>query len=130
MFIFRIVHSETSIPVATSAPDGYLECRASGLGKVLKIYFEWNKIYYIVTWVCVLLINVLSLQNIGSDVKWLDGGKPLLKLSTKVLSTVHTQVPTLTNKNHFRRVIEIRVEVWKNEFPHWVRVLPTTVYTT
>ncbi|CAB4020820.1 Hypothetical predicted protein, partial [Paramuricea clavata] len=58
----RIVHSELSIPVATSAPDGYLNSRFGGLGK-----------------------------NIGPDVRWLDGGKPLLKISTKVVSTVHTQ---------------------------------------
>ncbi|XP_028405691.1 dedicator of cytokinesis protein 9-like isoform X2 [Dendronephthya gigantea] len=58
----RVAHSELSIPVATLAPDGYLNSRVGGLGK-----------------------------NIGPDVKWLDGGKPLLKISTKVVSTVHTQ---------------------------------------
>ena len=32
------MHAETGIPVATSAPDGYLDSRLSGLGKVsLKI---------------------------------------------------------------------------------------------
>lgn len=30
-------------------------------------------------------------QN-GSDVKWVDGGKPVFKVSTLVLSTVYTQV--------------------------------------
>lgn len=34
------------------------------------------------------------LQHGGSDVKWVDGGKPLFKVSTFVVSTVNTQVST------------------------------------
>ena len=34
IFSSRIVHSELSIPVAASAPDGYLNSRFGGLGKV------------------------------------------------------------------------------------------------
>ena len=35
-----------------------------------------------------------ALQN-SSDVKWVDGGKPIFKVSTNVLSTVYTQVSRL-----------------------------------
>ena len=36
-----------------------------------------------------------DLQN-SSDVKWVDGGKPIFKVSTNVLSTVYTQVSGLS----------------------------------
>lgn len=32
------------------------------------------------------------MQHGGSDIKWVDGGKPLFKVSTFVVSTVNTQV--------------------------------------
>uniref|UniRef100_A0A671M9Z3 Dedicator of cytokinesis protein 10-like n=1 Tax=Sinocyclocheilus anshuiensis TaxID=1608454 RepID=A0A671M9Z3_9TELE len=40
------------------------------------------------------LFFIFFLQN-GSDVKWVDGGKPIFKVSTLVLSTVYTQDPHL-----------------------------------
>lgn len=36
------------------------------------------------------------LQQGGSDIKWVDGGKPLFKVSTFVVSTVNTQVSTMS----------------------------------
>lgn len=40
------------------------------------------------------------LQYGGSDVKWVDSGKPLFKVSTFVVSTVNTQVSTMScNRN-------------------------------
>lgn len=36
------------------------------------------------------------LQHGGSDIKWVDGGKPLFKVSTFVVSTVITQVSTMS----------------------------------
>lgn len=36
------------------------------------------------------------LQHGGSDMKWVDGGKPLFKVSTFVVSTVNTQVSALS----------------------------------
>lgn len=32
------------------------------------------------------------LQHSGPEVKWVDGGKPLFKVSTHLVSTVYTQV--------------------------------------
>lgn len=35
---------------------------------------------------------LLVLQHSGPEVKWVDGGKPLFKVSTHLVSTVYTQV--------------------------------------
>lgn len=34
----------------------------------------------------------MSLQHSGSEIKWVDGGKTLFKVSTHLVSTVYTQV--------------------------------------
>lgn len=34
----------------------------------------------------------LSLQHSGPEIKWVDAGKPLFKLSTHLVSSVYTQV--------------------------------------
>lgn len=34
----------------------------------------------------------LSFQHYGPEIKWVDGSKPLLKVSTHLVSTVYTQV--------------------------------------
>ncbi|KAL1260136.1 hypothetical protein QQF64_007963, partial [Cirrhinus molitorella] len=39
--------------------------------------------------------NYTLIVKNGSDVKWVDGGKPIFKVSTSVLSTVYTQDPHL-----------------------------------
>ncbi|CAL8331861.1 unnamed protein product [Boreogadus saida] len=61
----RLASQEFSVPVSCSLPPGYLALR------------EPN-----------------STKN-SSDVKWVDGGKPIFKVSTNVLSTVYTQDPHL-----------------------------------
>lgn len=33
-----------------------------------------------------------SFQHYGPEIKWVEGGKPLLKVSTHLVSTVYTQV--------------------------------------
>lgn len=38
------------------------------------------------------LLLFLILQHLGPEVKWVDGGKPLFKVSTHLVSTVYTQV--------------------------------------
>uniref|UniRef100_A0A4W5Q1M3 Dedicator of cytokinesis 10 n=1 Tax=Hucho hucho TaxID=62062 RepID=A0A4W5Q1M3_9TELE len=58
----RLASQEFNIPVSCSLPPGYLLVKEPG-----------------------------STKN-GSDLKWVDGGKPIFKVSTNVLSTVYTQV--------------------------------------
>ncbi|XP_070241917.1 dedicator of cytokinesis protein 10 isoform X3 [Bos mutus] len=60
----QIASQEYNIPVATSLPPNYLSFQDSANGK-----------------------------HTGSDIKWVDGGKPLFKVSTFVVSTVNTQDP-------------------------------------
>nr|XP_021321972.1 dedicator of cytokinesis protein 10 isoform X2 [Danio rerio] len=61
----RISSQDFSIPVSCTLPAGYLHIKEPS-----------------------------STKN-GSDVKWVDGGKQIFKLSTLVLSTVYTQDPHL-----------------------------------
>ncbi|XP_073074146.1 dedicator of cytokinesis protein 10 isoform X5 [Manis javanica] len=58
----QIASQEYNIPIAASLPPNYLSFQDSASGK-----------------------------HGGSDVKWVDGGKPLFKVSTFVVSTVNTQ---------------------------------------
>ncbi|XP_045020544.1 dedicator of cytokinesis protein 10 isoform X11 [Bubalus bubalis] len=60
----QIASQEYNIPVATNLPPNYLSFQDSANGK-----------------------------HTGSDIKWVDGGKPLFKVSTFVVSTVNTQDP-------------------------------------
>uniref|UniRef100_A0A8D0BHX4 Dedicator of cytokinesis 10 n=1 Tax=Salvator merianae TaxID=96440 RepID=A0A8D0BHX4_SALMN len=61
----QLVSREHSIPVATSLPANYLSLQDSTTGK-----------------------------HSSSDIKWVDGGKPLFKVSSLVVSTVYSQVST------------------------------------
>ncbi|XP_017351321.1 dedicator of cytokinesis protein 10 isoform X4 [Ictalurus punctatus] len=61
----RLTSQEFNVPVSCTLPTGYL------------------------------LIKESSSSKNGSDVKWVDGGKPIFKVSTLVLSTVYTQDPHL-----------------------------------
>uniref|UniRef100_A0A8C2MZB7 Dedicator of cytokinesis 10 n=1 Tax=Cricetulus griseus TaxID=10029 RepID=A0A8C2MZB7_CRIGR len=60
----QIASQEYNIPITTTLPPNYLSIQDSTSGK----------------------------QG-GSDIKWVDGGKPLFKVSTFVVSTVNTQDP-------------------------------------
>ncbi|GAA6093406.1 dedicator of cytokinesis protein 10 isoform X3 [Tachysurus ichikawai] len=61
----RLASQEFNVPVSCTLPSGYL------------------------------LIKEPSSNKNGSDVKWVDGGKAVFKVSTLVLSTVYTQDPHL-----------------------------------
>ncbi|XP_076406083.1 dedicator of cytokinesis protein 10 isoform X12 [Peromyscus maniculatus bairdii] len=60
----QIASQEYNIPITTTLPPNYLSIQDSASGK-----------------------------HGGSDIKWVDGGKPLFKVSTFVVSTVNTQDP-------------------------------------
>uniref|UniRef100_A0A3Q2CU88 Dedicator of cytokinesis 9b n=1 Tax=Cyprinodon variegatus TaxID=28743 RepID=A0A3Q2CU88_CYPVA len=64
----RVIMNEQQLPVAANLPPGYL---------MIYIY--------------------LSLQQSGSEIKWVDGGKPLFSVSTHLVSTVYTQDQHLHN---------------------------------
>ncbi|XP_029112772.1 dedicator of cytokinesis protein 9-like isoform X5 [Scleropages formosus] len=66
----RVITSEQQIPVAANQPAGYLSCQ-EGISK-----------------------------HSGPEVKWVDGGKPLFKVSTHLVSTIYTQDQHLHNFFH------------------------------
>uniref|UniRef100_A0A8C8SQQ6 Dedicator of cytokinesis 9 n=1 Tax=Pelusios castaneus TaxID=367368 RepID=A0A8C8SQQ6_9SAUR len=64
----RVVTNEQHIPVSANLPSSYLSYQELGIGK-----------------------------HSGPEIKWVDGGKPLLKISTHLVSTVYTQDQHLHN---------------------------------
>ncbi|XP_048348400.1 dedicator of cytokinesis protein 9 isoform X8 [Sphaerodactylus townsendi] len=68
----RVVTNEQHIPVSAYLPSGYLNNQEPGLGK-----------------------------HSGLEIKWVDGGKPLLKVSTHLVSTIYTQDQHLNNFFHY-----------------------------
>ncbi|XP_061082235.1 dedicator of cytokinesis protein 9-like isoform X3 [Conger conger] len=66
----RVIMSEQQVPVSANLPAGYLSSQ-EGIGK-----------------------------HSGAEVKWVDSGKPLLKVSTHLVSTIYTQDQHLHNFFH------------------------------
>ncbi|XP_059691926.1 dedicator of cytokinesis protein 9 isoform X6 [Gavia stellata] len=64
----RVVTNEQHTPVSVNLPSGYLSYQEVGVGK-----------------------------HSGPEIKWVDGGKQLLKISTHLVSTVYTQDQHLHN---------------------------------
>uniref|UniRef100_A0A672RFD9 Dedicator of cytokinesis 9 n=1 Tax=Sinocyclocheilus grahami TaxID=75366 RepID=A0A672RFD9_SINGR len=73
----RVIMNEQQVAVAANLPSGYLS-------------FQDNS----------------SKQHTGQEVKWVDGGRPLLKVSTQLVSTVYTQDQHLHNFFHHCQSIE------------------------
>uniref|UniRef100_A0A8C2JJW2 Dedicator of cytokinesis 9 n=1 Tax=Cyprinus carpio TaxID=7962 RepID=A0A8C2JJW2_CYPCA len=67
----RVIMNEQQVAVAANLPSGYLS-------------YQDNS----------------SKQHTGQEVKWVDGGRPLLKVSTQLVSTVYTQDQHLHNFFH------------------------------
>ncbi|XP_063744753.1 dedicator of cytokinesis protein 9 isoform X9 [Eleginops maclovinus] len=63
----RVTMNESQVPVAANLPAGYLSCQEG------------------------------ASKHSGPEVKWVDGGKPLFKVSTHLVSTVYTQDQHLHN---------------------------------
>ncbi|XP_039546684.1 dedicator of cytokinesis protein 9 isoform X4 [Pimephales promelas] len=73
----RVIMNEQQVPVAANLPSGYLSLQDNS-----------------------------SKQHNGQEVKWVDGGRPLLKVSTQLVSTVYTQDQHLHNFFHHCQSIE------------------------
>ncbi|XP_073701495.1 dedicator of cytokinesis protein 9 isoform X2 [Garra rufa] len=73
----RVIMNEQQVAVASNLPSGYLS-------------YQDNS----------------SKQHTGQEVKWVDGGRPLLKVSTQLVSTVYTQDQHLHNFFHHCQSIE------------------------
>ncbi|XP_054631989.1 dedicator of cytokinesis protein 9-like isoform X2 [Dunckerocampus dactyliophorus] len=73
----RVITNEQHLAVAAHLPTGYLSCQDA--------------------------VN----KHSGSEIKWVDGGKPLFKVSTHLVSTVYTQDQHLHNFFHHCQSMEM-----------------------
>nr|XP_057907975.1 dedicator of cytokinesis protein 9-like [Doryrhamphus excisus] len=73
----RVVMNEQHLTVAAHLPAGYLNCQDA------------------------------VIKHSGSEIKWVDGGKPLFKVSTHLVSTVYTQDQHLHNFFHHCQSMEM-----------------------
>uniref|UniRef100_A0A8C2ZWK5 Dedicator of cytokinesis 9 n=1 Tax=Cyclopterus lumpus TaxID=8103 RepID=A0A8C2ZWK5_CYCLU len=89
----RVIMNESQIPVAANLPAGYLNCQ-EGAGK-----------------------------HSGPEVKWVDGGKPLFKVSTHLVSTVYTQDQHLHNFFHHCQSIPPAPQVSGGELVKYLKSL-------
>nr|XP_060625521.1 dedicator of cytokinesis protein 9 isoform X9 [Anolis sagrei ordinatus] len=90
----RVVTNEQHIPVAVYLPSGYLNSQEPGTNK-----------------------------HSGPEVKWVDGGKPLLKISTHLVSTIYTQDQHLNNFFHYCQKTESGAQALGAELVKYLKSL-------
>uniref|UniRef100_A0AAX7T6K4 Dedicator of cytokinesis 10 n=1 Tax=Astatotilapia calliptera TaxID=8154 RepID=A0AAX7T6K4_ASTCA len=81
----RVSSQEFNIPISCNLPPGYLA------------------------------IKEASNTKNGADMKWVDGGKPIFKVSTNVISTVYTQTHTISSSSETKREIQQFLILFNNE---------------
>ncbi|XP_053295467.1 dedicator of cytokinesis protein 9 isoform X2 [Pleuronectes platessa] len=90
----RVIMNESQIPVAANLPAGYLSSQ-EGAGK----------------------------HGSGPEVKWVDGGKPLFKVSAHLVSTVYTQDQHLHNFFHHCESVTSAAQVPGGELVKYLKSL-------
>uniref|UniRef100_A0A8C5FL99 Dedicator of cytokinesis 9b n=1 Tax=Gadus morhua TaxID=8049 RepID=A0A8C5FL99_GADMO len=88
----RVVMSEQQVPVAANLPPGYLSAQDA------------------------------VAKNSGPDVKWVDGGKALFKVSTHLVSTIYTQDQHLHNFFHHCQRMESSEQASEGELVKYLKV--------
>lgn len=89
----RLWSQEVNIPVSSNLPPGYLTMKESNkvthqryngaeMDRNCLVHFNENTHF----------LSLFFPLQIGADMKWVDGGKTIFKVSTNVVSTVYTQV--------------------------------------
>uniref|UniRef100_A0A8C4ZYY5 Dedicator of cytokinesis 9b n=1 Tax=Gadus morhua TaxID=8049 RepID=A0A8C4ZYY5_GADMO len=89
----RVVMSEQQVPVAANLPPGYLSAQDA------------------------------VAKNSGPDVKWVDGGKALFKVSTHLVSTIYTQDQHLHNFFHHCQRMESSEQASEGELVKYLKSL-------
>ncbi|KAK7893452.1 hypothetical protein WMY93_022604 [Mugilogobius chulae] len=89
----RVIMNEQQLPVAANLPAGYLGSQDS------------------VT------------KHSGSEIKWVDGGKPLFKVSTHLVSTVYTQDQHLHNFFHHCQKMNLSEQALEGELVKYLKSL-------
>ncbi|XP_042312819.1 dedicator of cytokinesis protein 9 isoform X5 [Sceloporus undulatus] len=90
----RVVTNEQHIPVSVYLPSGYLNSQEPGTNK-----------------------------HSGPEIKWVDGGKPLLKISTHLVSTIYTQDQHLNNFFHYCQKTESGAQALGAELVKYLKSL-------
>uniref|UniRef100_A0A2K6FNX5 Dedicator of cytokinesis 9 n=1 Tax=Propithecus coquereli TaxID=379532 RepID=A0A2K6FNX5_PROCO len=90
----RVVTSEQHVPISANLPSGYLGYQELGMGR-----------------------------HYGPEIKWVDGGKPLLKVSTHLVSTVYTQDQHLHNFFQYCQKTESGAQALGNELVKYLKSL-------
>ncbi|XP_035029995.1 dedicator of cytokinesis protein 9 isoform X8 [Hippoglossus stenolepis] len=90
----RVIMNESQIPVAANLPAGYLSSQ-EGAGK----------------------------HGSGPEVKWVDGGKPLFKVSAHLVSTVYTQDQHLHNFFHHCEMVTSEAQASGGELVKYLKSL-------
>ncbi|XP_056411623.1 dedicator of cytokinesis protein 9 isoform X14 [Hyla sarda] len=91
----RVVTNEQNIPVSANLPVGYLCYQEPGMGK----------------------------QHSGPEIKWVDGGKPLLKVATHLVSTVYAQDQHLHNFFQYCQKTESGAQALGSELVKYLKSL-------
>uniref|UniRef100_A0A3B5BH30 Dedicator of cytokinesis protein 9-like n=1 Tax=Stegastes partitus TaxID=144197 RepID=A0A3B5BH30_9TELE len=89
----RVIMNEQQLPVAANLPAGYLGSQ-DGVNK-----------------------------HSGLEIKWVDGGKPLFKVSTHLVSTVYTQDQHLHNFFHHCQSMEMSEQASEGELVKYLKSL-------
>ncbi|XP_061833861.1 dedicator of cytokinesis protein 9-like [Nerophis lumbriciformis] len=89
----RVVMNEQHVPVAAHLPAGYLSCQDA------------------VT------------KHSGSEIKWVDGGKFLFKVTTHLVSTVYTQDQHLHNFFHHCQITEVSEQASEGDLVKFLKSL-------
>ncbi|XP_056444009.1 dedicator of cytokinesis protein 9-like isoform X1 [Gadus chalcogrammus] len=89
----RVVMSEQQVPVAANLPPGYLSAQDA------------------------------VAKNSGPDMKWVDGGKALFKVSTHLVSTIYTQDQHLHNFFHHCQRMESSEQASEGELVKYLKSL-------
>ncbi|XP_063281579.1 dedicator of cytokinesis protein 9 isoform X3 [Pelobates fuscus] len=90
----RVVTNEQNIPVSANLPAGYLNYQELGMGK-----------------------------HSGPEIKWVDGAKPLLKITTHLVSTVYAQDQHLHNFFQYCQKNESGAQALGNEIVKYLKSL-------
>ncbi|XP_068124065.1 dedicator of cytokinesis protein 9 isoform X4 [Hyperolius riggenbachi] len=90
----RVATNEQNIAVSSNLPSGYLNYQEPGMGK-----------------------------HYCPEIKWVDGGKPLLKITTHLVSTVYAQDQHLHNFFQYCQKTESGAQVLGNELVKYLKSL-------
>ncbi|XP_029460346.1 dedicator of cytokinesis protein 9 isoform X2 [Rhinatrema bivittatum] len=90
----RVVTNEQHIPVSSNLPPGYLSYQELGMGK-----------------------------HSGPEIKWVDGAKQLLKISTHLVSTVYSQDQHLNNFFQYCQKADSGAQVLGNDLVKYLKSL-------